>query len=107
MADSLATALAVTALGQTVATFPVFLPSLSDVRKGDVSDPTLRGDVRLGEVAASAVAISVGLVMSNLAGSSLPLMTATIMSAVVVGIYEYSLTRTRPMEGTLTREPVQ
>ena len=91
MADQLGTAFAVTAMGTTVSVFPAFLPRLEDVRKCDKNDKNMAGDVRLGEVASVGIALTVGFMLSQMSGSSLPLFTAALICAVIVGVYEFAL----------------
>lgn len=91
MADAMGTAFAVTAMGTTVAVFPAFLPRLEAVRKCGKDDRDMKGDVRLGEIAAVGIALTVGFMLTQMSGSKLPLFTATLISAVIVGVYEYAL----------------
>lgn len=95
MPNELATALAVTAMGTTVSVFPSFMPRLEDVRKCPPAEQDMRGDVRLGEVAAVSIALTVGFTLARLSNSTLPLVAATMVSAVVVAVYEYALNTER------------
>lgn len=98
MANELATAFAVTALGQTIAVFPVFLPRLGEVRKTSGQDPDMRGDVRLGEFAAAGISLTVGFTLSQLSGSPTPIITAAIMAGVIIAVYEMALNGERIAE---------
>lgn len=90
------TALAIT---QGVSGFQTFLPKLSDVRKANASvDLDMVGDVRLGEVAATALCIGVGAIVSSLTGSPIPTFVAALVSAVLICVYETALRADRLME---------
>lgn len=79
------------ALGNTVNSFGVFLPKLTEVRRAGPADATMRKDVRLGQIGAIAVAMGFGAIMSNLSGSPVPVYVSFFMSAVIVGLYEQAL----------------
>lgn len=91
MADASAVGAASISLGQTVVAYQFFLPRLSEVRRADPSDPLLSGDVYLGQVAAGAVSVSVGVMLSALTGSRVPLYTSLFMALVIGGLYHYAL----------------
>lgn len=87
------------AISQTVGSFQFFLPRLSDVRKADINaDPGMVGDVRMGEVAASALCIGVGTMVSSLTKSAVPVLTSVLVAALLICIYEMTLRADRPME---------
>jgi len=82
-----------------IGAFTTFLPKLSDVRKADpLSDPAMAADVRLGEIAAVASTIGIGIITSSLTGSPIPAYTALAMSLVLVTLYECTLRADRPLE---------
>lgn len=91
MADASAVGAASISLGQTVVAYQFFLPRLSEVRRADPNDPLLSGDVYLGQVAAGAVSVSVGVMLSALTGSRVPLYTSLFMALVIGGLYHYAL----------------
>lgn len=94
------------AAGQTMTGFLAFLPRLSEVRKANAgAEPEIVGDVRLGEVAASAVALGVGAIASSLSGSPIPLYAAALVALIVITVYEIALRGDRVMEprGSVTR----
>jgi hypothetical protein len=95
-------------LSQTISSFQSMLPSLSDVRKASTTDDDMAGDVRLGEIAASALSIGVGAIASSLLGDPLPILIASIVALTLIVIYEQALRRDRPMNpGTRILKVVQ
>lgn len=85
------------ALGQSVGAFQFFLPRLSDVRKSTMDDADMVGDVRMGELAAGAVCIGIGAMVSSLSGSPYPAMVSVGMALLLVCVYEAALRGDRPM----------
>jgi hypothetical protein len=85
------------ALGQTVGAFQFFLPRLSDVRKSTMDDVDMVGDVRMGEVAASALCIGIGAMVSSLSGSPYPALVSVLTAGVLVVLYETALRGNKPM----------
>lgn len=87
------------ALTQGFAQFQVFLPKLSEVRRATIdTHPDIAADVRVGEIAAVAGTMGVGIIASSLSGSPLPAYTSLIVCALMVCIYE-SVLRSHPVEG--------
>lgn len=87
------------AAGQTLSSFASFLPRLSEVRKANAAaEPDIVGDVRLGEVAASAIAIGVGVIASSLSGSPVPMYAAALVAVILIVVYEIALRGDRVME---------
>lgn len=87
------------AIGQSVGAFQFFLPRLSDVRKSDVdSDPDMAGDVRLGEVAASALTLGIGIMVSSLSGSAYPAYVSVLMCLILICVYETALKAHMPLQ---------
>lgn len=85
------------ALGQTVGAFQFFLPRLSDVRKSTMDDVDMVGDVRMGELAAGALCIGIGAMVSSLSGSPYPAIVSVATAGVLCLLYENALRRDRPM----------
>lgn len=79
------------AAGQTLSTFTTFLPRLSEVRKAAADDPDMAGDVRLGEVAASAISIGIGVIASSLSGSPIPMYACAFIAVILIVVYESAL----------------
>lgn len=79
------------AMTQAIGAFNVFLPPLADVRKGSLDDPEFAGDVRVGELAAVALTIGVGAIVSGLTGSAVPTVVSVITGAGLVFLYESTL----------------
>lgn len=87
------------AITQGIGAFNTFLPKLSDIRKADPAhDPDFAADVRVGEMAAVALTVSVGAIVSSLTGSPVPAVIAVLISLGLVVMYETTLNATRPME---------
>lgn len=82
------------AAGQALSSFTTFLPRLSEVRKADPGDPGMLGDVRLGEVAACAVSIGIGVIASSLSGSPIPMYAAAFIAIILIAVYETALNGT-------------
>lgn len=103
MSDNSATyGAAVLSITQGFASYTYFLPKLVDVRKADPSDLGMRDDVRIGEIAGTVITFGIAAMVSNLTGSPVPAITALIMSAVIVIMYETVLNST----GVHHAEPV-
>lgn len=85
-------------LGQTISSFTTFLPPLAEVRKAGPDDADIAGDVRLGEIAASAVAIGVGAIASSLLGDPTPTLIAALVAFALILVYETALRGNRPMD---------
>jgi hypothetical protein len=80
------------AAGQTLSSFTTFLPRLSEVRKANVENDTgMVGDVRLGEVAACAISLGIGVIASSLSGSPVPMYAAGFMAVILICVYESAL----------------
>lgn len=85
------------ALSSSIGSFQFFLPRLSDVRKADPTiDVDIVGDVRLGEVAAIAMCTAIGAIGSSLSGSVVPMVVASLVSIILVAVYESALRGDRP-----------
>lgn len=85
-----ATLLSVT---QSVAVFTTLLPPLSDVRKSRGDADTVN-DVRMGELASSALVVSIGLFASGMTNSPVPAMVAVVSAVGLVLMYESVLSAT-------------
>jgi hypothetical protein len=83
-------------LSQTISSFQSMLPTISSVRKASPDDPDMAGDVRLGEIAASALSIGVGAIASSLLGD--PVLISSFIALTLIIIYEQALRRNRPMD---------
>ena len=71
-----------------IATFTALLPSLSDVRKSSHADKDAVADVRMGELAASALVVGIGVIATGVAGSPAPLIASLVIAASLVAMYE-------------------
>jgi len=74
---------------QAVISFSAFLPNFVEVGKADKEQ--IVGEVRLGELAATSIALSIGALLSWLSRSSIPFGIAAFMSFVLVAMYEVAL----------------
>ena len=85
------------ALTQALGSFGSFLPPLREVRKGNPrEDPELTKDVRTGELAAAAVTLAVGAVMSSLTQDPTPAVVALVISVTLIAVYECTLRHGTP-----------
>lgn len=91
-------AAATVSLGQSISAYSFFLPPLREVRQATVNSPVIRGDVRLGQVAAGVVSIGVGVMLSYLVGSAIPTVVALLTATMVAVIYETALNGERLFE---------
>lgn len=84
-------------LTQAVGSFNMFLPKLSDIRKAHpTTDPSFTADVRTGEVAAVALTVGIGAIVSSLTGSPVPTVVAVVASLGLVALYETTLRSNAP-----------
>lgn len=83
------TALAITAVGQSMVAYQFFLPQFTEIRRAD--DAAAKMDVHLGLAAATTVSLSVGLMLSSLTGSRMPMYATAMIGAIVIGAYEYAV----------------
>jgi hypothetical protein len=77
------------AISQAVIAFTAFLPNFVEVGKSSKDD--IQGEVRLGEMAAVTIALSIGGLLGWMTGSYVPFFIAGTMSAILVGMYETAL----------------
>lgn len=91
MADAGAVSASAISLGQTVTAYQFFLPRLSEVRQADPG--SVRGDVLLGQVAAGALSLATGALLSSMTGSPMPTYTALFIAVIIGGVYQYAMTR--------------
>lgn len=82
-------------IGQTVVAYQAFLPRLADVRKGD--DPDTRADVVLGQFTAGGVSLLVGVLLSWMTGSPVPVMVSVMMALLIGFAYHYAMSRGETM----------
>ncbi len=90
------------AITQAISSFNTFLPDLASIRKKTPDDdPAFAGDVRMGEIAAVALTIGIGTIMSGLTGDPTPALVSLLVSVALVILYESTLRGERPMEGVV------
>lgn len=76
------------AVTTSVSTFTALLPPFAEVRKANKTDPDIRNDVRMGEAAASALVISIGLIASAMVDNHMPALVSVVAALALVGMYE-------------------
>lgn len=87
------------AVTQGITAFNSMLPKISEVRKNHPADnPDFAADVRMGEIAASALTLGVGCIASSLTGSPAPTIVAALTCLVLIILYESTLRANRPLE---------
>ena len=97
-ADGAIIGAATVSLGQSITAYSFFLPPLREVRRANPTEPAMRGDVHMGQLAAGIVTIGVGIMLSYLVGSAIPL-TVAVITAVMIGlVYETALSGERMFE---------
>lgn len=79
------------AITQSVSLFQGLLPKFTDVKQASPQDPEFVTDVRIGEIAASSLAIGIGVIVSGLTGSPVPAMISLLMCAILIVLYERAL----------------
>jgi hypothetical protein len=86
-------------VSQAIGSFQAFLPKLSEIRKADpATQPEFAADVRMGEVAATAITMGVGLIVSSATKSPAPVTISFLMCLFLVFLFESTLRAERPME---------
>lgn len=79
------------ALTQSVGLFQTFLPKFSEIQRGSISDTGLASDVRMGELAASTLALGIGAMTSSLVGSPVPMLISVVSIVGLITLYETAL----------------
>lgn len=96
--DAGTSAAASIALGQTVGAYAYFLPPLREVRRAGSTDPQMRGDVRMGQIAAGALSLGVAAILANLTKSTVPVIGTLIVALIIAFLYETALRGDRLFE---------
>lgn len=79
-------------LSQGSSNFLNFLPKLTEVRRASIDkDPDIANDVRVGEVAALALTVGMGAMVSSLTGSTVPILVGLCTAGFIIGVYEMTL----------------
>lgn len=65
-----------------------FLPDLRDVRKSTRGDKDAVADVRVGEIAATALTVAIGITASSLIHNPAPAMIALVVAGFLIITYE-------------------
>lgn len=98
VSDPITLSVTTMALTTSLGAFYQMLPPISEVRKRSAGESEFAGDVRMGELMATAVTIGIGGIASSLSGSSTPAILSLLLALALVGMYEYTLRSDRPME---------
>jgi hypothetical protein len=85
-------------LGQSFAFFNQYMPPIADVRKADPGNAEFVGDVRIGEVAALTGSLAIGAIVTWITGDPTPIYVSVLVCSVMIGVYEMTLRRYRPLE---------
>jgi hypothetical protein len=93
-------------LGQGVAAFNLFMPSLSTVRAATPGDMVVSHDVRMGEIGASAVTLGIGGIIGWAVKSPIPVYIAAGVAVMYTALYETTLHKIRPVESSLVDNTV-
>lgn len=88
MADIGSTALAITAVGQSMAAYQFMLPPLHKVRRE--SSRSNQYDVHLGLIAATSISLGASIILARLAGNNTPVHVAVVIALIIGGTYEYA-----------------
>lgn len=75
------------ALGTATSAFMGFLPKFSEIRRADPNDEGMNKDILLGQIAAVAVSVGTGVIVSSLTGSPIPAFVAVLMCVILLGCY--------------------
>lgn len=79
-------------LSQGSSNFLNFLPKLTEVRRASIEhDPDIAKDVRVGEVAALALTVGMGAMVSSLTGSTVPIIVGLCTAGFIIAVYESTL----------------
>lgn len=70
--------------------YSAYLPSMFTIRTFG-GDPDTVKDIRQGEALGTAFSLILGLVVSKIVKSPFPFFAAILVSATMVGVYEYAL----------------
>lgn len=97
-ADGAVIGAATVSLGQSITAYSFFLPPLREVRRAAPNEPSMRGDVHMGQVAAGVVTVGVGIMLSYLVGSFIPLTVAATTAVMIAIVYETALSGERIFE---------
>lgn len=96
--DPVALSTSTLAMTTSLGAFYHMLPPISEVRKNSAANPEFAADVRVGEVAASVIALGIGAIASSLSQSNAPIVTSLILAGSLVALYEITLRTERAME---------
>jgi hypothetical protein len=58
----------------------------------------MRGDVRMGQIAAAALSLGVATILANLTGSTMPVIATAVVALIIAFLYETALRGDRLFE---------
>lgn len=90
------------ALTTAVGAFYQMLPPISEVRKQATTNSSFAADVRVGEIAATSIALGIGAISSSLSGSPTPIIVSAVFALGFIFLYESTLRGDRPLEGNVS-----
>lgn len=82
------------AISTGIGLFQNFLPSFTEISSHSPNDVAFAKDVHLGEIAATAVLIGVGITTASLTGTHVPFAVALGTACLLIIMYETALNRT-------------
>lgn len=85
-----ATLIAVTS---SVGVFTSLMPPFAEVRKS-IGNPDMVADVRMAEIAAGSLVVTIGVIASSMAKSPVPAMVSAVFAGALVCMYESVLVAT-------------
>lgn len=91
VSDPITLSVTTLAVSTSLGAFYQMLPPISEVRKRSASEPDFAADVRMGELMASAITLSIGGIASSLSGSPLPALVSALFAMSLIGMYEMTL----------------
>lgn len=83
-------ALVMLGMTQAVALYGIFMPGIDKVRDARPGGDTHK-DMIVGELGATGVTLSFGIIGSLIAESPLPFLFSVLVATIIVSVYEYTL----------------
>lgn len=96
MAEDRALSATIVAVGQTLTAYQFFLPDIKEIRRNP--DKVNKADVRMGQVAAAATSLMIGILLGQLTDSGTPFLTSLLVGVVIIAMYEMALQGNRIFE---------
>lgn len=91
-------------VGQGITAFMQFMPNIKECRRNHPDDdPAFAADVRIGEAAATATTVGLGLIAASFTRSPVPAYLAILLAVGMIVMFESALRSNRPFEPSITR----